>query len=180
MLKNFSATTRALEKDRLIAPLALLGTAIGLALLWLWWFCNPTLPVYLISRQVYFNGEHNYDTVVALKDGAYSNRQVKRWVIYADFPPDQRGRIEKGQAVAIRPPGAAIAGNGVLRGEIAETPARRDRLVRILVTTDIDRTVSPSAIGEVRVKIAMRAPIDYVLSGSGLATPGERQVPDRP
>ena len=180
MAKNFSATTRSLNQDRLITPLVFLVIAIGLAALWLWWFCNPALPVYQISRSLYFDGKPSYDTEVLLKDGAYRNRPVKVWTIGVAFSPEERKQIEKGQRVVIRPAGPAVAGGGVLRGVVAETASWRDALVRVSVATSAERTLTPAEIGEVRIKTGMQAPLDYVLSGSGLGSAVGRQAPDRP
>ncbi len=190
MAKNFSATTRALNQDQLIKPLVFLAVTIGLAVMWLCWFCNPALPVYQISRQVYFDGKPGYDTEVLLKDGAYHNRPIKVWTVGAAFSPEERKLIERGQPAVIRPSGPAVAGAGVLRGVVAEAPSWRDALVRVSIVTAADRTLSPAEIGEVRIKTGMRAPLDYVLSGSGLGgsgpggsapgASGDRQTPDRP
>ncbi len=180
MAKNFSATTRALDQDRLATPLVFLATAVGLALMWLWWFCNPALPVDQVSRQLYFDGKFSYDILVQKKDGAYSNRQIKVWTIGAAFSPEERALIEKGQSAIIRPAGPAVAGAGVLRGVVAETPSWRDTLVRITILTDREQTLPPSALGEVRIRTGTQAPMDYVLSGSGLGGSGGRQSSNRP
>ncbi len=179
MAKNFSATTRSLDQDRLASPLVLLATAVGVALVWLWWFCNPVLPIYQVSRQLYFDGKPGYDTLVQKKDGAYSNRQVKVWTVGAAFSPEERLHIEKGQSAIFRPAGQAVAGAGVIRGVVGETPSWRDKLVRIVILTDIDQTLPSSALGEVRIRTGTQAPVDYVLSGSGIGGIGGRQ-PGRP
>ena len=159
-----------------MAPMVFLASTLGLAVLWLWWFTNPTLPVTLASRQLFFDGKPSYDTLVSQQNGAYANRPVKVWTVYAVFSPDARAQIEQGQRVIVQPSVATVAGAGVLRGKVAENPSRMNPKVRITIMTELDRTLSPAEIGELRVQIAMQAPVDRVLSGSGLSSSGNSGV----